>query len=652
MDENLTSISRRFTDWSNRQRGRILSLNRKTLLGLFMALYVLGGLGMGWMFVAAYVLPPTPAQGDQPTGVEREQSVGAEVVPVPGPETDQQFEIPSKPPSDPRMSFLLLGYGGGSHDGAYLTDSIMLAVADPSQKTLTLLSVPRDCWVPLLFDGKTALYSKLNTAYAFARDPSLYRGRLPRYTGGHGAGNFAADTMSRLLGVPISNYLALDFEGFRQMIDAVGGIDVNIPNSFAASYPANDDPSIDSSWTVVRFNKGVQHMSGERAIQFARAREALDNMSEGTDFARSQRQRLIMEAFKTRLFEPTGLLRLPQILAIAARHVDTDYPILEVGQLSQFLLGWKDVRIFQAALTTDNYLASGTGPGGAYVAIPSSADHSWSQIRAFARRLWEDPASGVAMAETKVVVVNNTGEPSLAARLSTALAKLGYRVGIPVPGQPRAESRLIDRTGGKASALAAQLEKDLGVQFQQVTEAPVGKAAEVVLELGMNDKSLADLVVPADGDAPYSTVGVENFAGWVPWIPEPSPEPIDTATPAETSETDLGADETTPPADSPQPPSVPRLTATPAEGLQLLPTPGATIVPTEGPMPRSTSKATPGPTGTVVHQSTPTPDATPQRAPTSASPAVHTSTPAPPSPDATAAKTVVSTPQPSATPTP
>src|SRR5262249_22482781 len=143
---------------------------------------------------------------------------------------------------------------------------------------------------------------------------------------------------------------------------------------------ANDDASIDPSWMTVHFAKGPQHLNGERAIEFARAREVVDNVDEASDFARSRRQRLIMEAFKTRLFQPGGLVHLPQLLPIAASHVDTNYAVPDVAKLSALALNWQDVKIYQAALTTQNYLEEATGPEGAYVLVPSAPDHSWAQI--------------------------------------------------------------------------------------------------------------------------------------------------------------------------------------------------------------------------------------------------------------------------------
>jgi LCP family protein required for cell wall assembly len=470
-----------------------------------------------------------------PTAVPPDAMVGADVRSVVDttPTSDQTpLPMPTTTGADTRFAVLLMGYGGGNHDGAYLTDSMMVVIVDPARKSLTLLSLPRDSWVPMSFDGKTIIYNKVNTAYAFAEDASAYPDRLDRYRGTHGPGTFAADTVSRLLGIPIQYYLSLDFQGFRDMINAVGGINVDVPDSFAARYPANDDPSINAGWTIVRFSRGLQHMDGERAIEYARARETIDNVSEGTDFARSRRQRLIMQAFKTRLFEPGGLIHLPQLLAIAATHVDTNYQIPDATKLAQLILGWRDVTIYQTALTTGNYLEDATGPDGAYVVVPSSPDHSWAQVRAFARRLWEDPAAGVAMASTTVVVENDSDVAGLAARVSAALARLGYIVGTPISGSALVRSQVEDRTGGKATVLIQRLTKDLGLGDLEVSDPAADSAdGEVVVRLGADAAKLS-LAPPRDPSAPYSTVGIEKFGIW-PYVP-PTPTPIPALRPTPT----------------------------------------------------------------------------------------------------------------------
>jgi LCP family protein required for cell wall assembly len=435
------------------------------------------------------------------------------VVPVAPTPTLTPRPAPSPTPVDQRYAFLLLGYGGGGHDGAYLTDSMMVVIVDPTKKTLTMLSLPRDSWVPMSFDGKSQIYNKVNTAYAFAMDSSLYSNRLDRYKGNQGPGTFAAETVSQLLGIPIRYYVGLDFEGFRQMIDAVGGIDVDVPDSFSASYPINDDPSINPGWTVVRFAKGREHMNGERAIEFARAREAIDNPSEGSDFARSRRQRIIIQAFKASLFAPDGLIHLPQLLGIGSKHVDTNYGFPDLAQLSQLVLDWKDVTFYQTALTTANYLEDATGPEGTYIAVPNSPDHSWGQIRAFARRLWNDPPAGVAMPSTVVRVTNNSGRPDLANRVTAALLGMGYNVGQPVSGPRQLQTRLIDRTDGSASDVTRQIGQDLGLGELSVAKGAVTDGNVLELDLGADAANLS-VSIPADTSAPASVVGVQRFGVW------------------------------------------------------------------------------------------------------------------------------------------
>jgi LCP family protein required for cell wall assembly len=467
-------------------------------------------------------LPPTRAPAlapATPPPAEVKQVVGADTAPVAAPTplvVPTPVPLPTAPPADSRFAILLLGYGGGGHDGAYLTDSMMLVIVDPDRKTLALLSFPRDTWVPILFDGTNPVYNKINTAYAFAQDPSLYPERLDRYTGENGPGLLTADTVARLLGVPVRYYLGLDFTGFRQAIDAIGGIDVNVPTAFAARYPANDDPSIDASWINVRFASGSQHMNGERAIEYARAREVIDDSGEGSDFARSRRQRLIIEAFEKRLFQPGGLIHLPQLIGIGASHVDTNYTVPDAAKLSQLLLDWRGVTIYQSALTLGNYLEEATGPDGTYALVPGSSDHSWADIQEFAKKYWTDPADAAVMAQTTLVVENDTGVPGAAAKLTTTLARLGYSVGDPTSGSAQTQSRLLDANGKLAPNLANLLTKDFPwSSLESATDATL-PAAQVVLQLGSADVGLADAVPNLPEASPSSAVGIEKFGIWAP----------------------------------------------------------------------------------------------------------------------------------------
>jgi LCP family protein required for cell wall assembly len=472
----------------------------------------------------AVVARPTPAlilRSPTPTAVPLVTNVVATTVattpipaetPVPLP-PPTPVPLPTSAAGDSRFAIVLLGYGGGGHDGAYLTDSIMVTIVDPDKKTLTLLSLPRDSWVPMLFDGKTPVYNKINTAYAFAKTAELYPDRLPRYAGDKGAGTFTSDTVSQLLGIPITYYLALDFQGFREMIDAVGGVDVNVVNTFTARYPVNDDPAINANWKTIHFYAGPQHMNGERAIEFARARETVDDSNEGSDFARSRRQRLIMEAFKARMMQPAGLVQLPRLLGIANSHVDTNYAVPALAEMTKLVLDWKDVQIYQTALSTDNYLEVGTGVDGEYLLVPDESEHTWAQIRAFARRLWNDPEAGVAMASTTIVVEDAGAPAGEVNRVRTNLMRLGYQVGPTVEGTARQDSRLVDRAGGTLSALINQLTDDLQGGSLAVANESGSGSDELVLQLGV-DSGRFGVSTPLDQSAPLSIVGVDKFGIW------------------------------------------------------------------------------------------------------------------------------------------
>lgn len=494
------------------------------LLGVAVVLFVAGSVVCGLFFLTKISDVLGLSGRFSPSSAE-EKAAGADTGSVAGSSQPSPNGVPTKQASDPRYAFLLMGYGGAGHDGPYLTDSMIVVIVDPTNKSLTLLSLPRDAWVPLLFNGKTPVYNKINTAYAFAKDSSLYTDRLPRYKGSQGAGTFAMDTVARLLGIPISYYATLDFAGFRDMINTVGGIDINVPDGFTARYPANDNPSINPRWTVVRFTKGMQHMNGERAIEYARAREVLDNASEGSDFARSRRQRLIMEAFKARLFQPGGMIHIPQLLALGASHVDTNYPLPDAAQLGQFALEWRNVHFYQTALTIQNYLQEGTGPEGTYILVPASKGFSWAPIQSFARKLWNDPAAAVAMANTEIVVQNDTGVPGVAGQVSEWLAGMGYCVGTPVTGPVLTQSAVLDRTGNDSQALVKQLEGDLHVQLGSPKVEKASDTATLVLEVGSDDTGLSKLTLPAEGSAPSSAVGVVHAGSWSPVVAEQAPAP-------------------------------------------------------------------------------------------------------------------------------
>jgi len=480
---------------------------------------------------AAAIDEPTPIAADTPepeptdtpaepteTTVPTTPTAAATATAAPTPTATSIPVGPILSNPDGQFTMLLLGYGGPGHDGPYLTDSMMVVIANPAKKTVTMLSLARDSWVPLSYTGgKPNTYDKINTAYAYAHDTRLYTNRIARYKGGNGAGNMAKDTVSQILGIPIDYYVAIDFTSFKSVVDTLGGIDVNVPNTFSARYPANDNPDINPAWTVVRFTKGPQHLNGTRALQYARAREVLDNSAEVGDFARATRQRLIISAIKDRTLQPAGLLRLPQLLAIAKRSSVTDYPLPAVANLAGMVTSWGDVKFYQAALSTNNYLQAGTGRGGTYILLPRNNALSWGEIRAFARRLWQNPTLGTAQSQTEVMVINRSGQDGLAGQVTARLRALGYEVDTPETGAVKATSGVVDQSGGKGGALAAALGPDLGLPTLKMTAGSRTDPGRIVLELGKDALGVVRTdLPPAESGVPTSTVGVEHVGSWSP----------------------------------------------------------------------------------------------------------------------------------------
>ena len=187
---------------------------------------------------------------------------------------------------------LLLGYGGQGHEGTYLTDSLLLLHSDLASGRTAQISIPRDLWVQIPPDS--GRYAKINSAYAYGRgeggDPVA-------------GGKLATHKVEQVTGLPTERWVTIDFRGFRALVDALGGVDIEVERAFSAQYPANDDPTIDPSWTTVAFAAGRQHMDGETAIRYARARYA-DLPEEATDFARAQRQQRLVAAIGAKLRQP------------------------------------------------------------------------------------------------------------------------------------------------------------------------------------------------------------------------------------------------------------------------------------------------------------------------------------------------------------
>jgi polyisoprenyl-teichoic acid--peptidoglycan teichoic acid transferase len=188
------------------------------------------------------------------------------------------------------FNILFLGIAGADHEGPDLSDSIVVVSYDLKTNRLTTISIPRDVW-------SEALHDKINSAYAYGEAKKKGAGFI-----------LAKAEVESIIGQPIHYAAAINFDQFEELINFVGGVDVNVENSFVdKEFPisgkendlCNNDPEYKCRYKTVSFSKGMTLMNGQTALNFVRSRHALG--SEGSDFAREKRQQKVIEAIKNKL---------------------------------------------------------------------------------------------------------------------------------------------------------------------------------------------------------------------------------------------------------------------------------------------------------------------------------------------------------------
>jgi LCP family protein required for cell wall assembly len=182
-----------------------------------------------------------------------------------------------------RVNVALFGYGGEEHkSGNYLADSIQIVSIDPTNDKTSIIPIPRDFWIeglPQLPDN-----GKVNEAFAIGYQQG----------GIEGAADLTTKVLSEVTGLEINHWMAIDFAGFQEMVDALGGVDVRNPRAFAYTW---NPVKFEHGRFDYRFRKGLLHLEGERALAYARARYT-SVVEESSDFARSMRQQRVMEAIR------------------------------------------------------------------------------------------------------------------------------------------------------------------------------------------------------------------------------------------------------------------------------------------------------------------------------------------------------------------
>jgi LCP family protein required for cell wall assembly len=220
-----------------------------------------------------------------------------------------------------RINVLLVGVDKTRKRTATLTDTMIVASLDPVGRTVSLLSVPRDL-VDVPLGNGDVFAPKLNSLLGFAeRHPD----RFP-----DGPMRALEDAVGALLGIPIHYYARMDFGGFIAMIDAVGGVEIDVEKGFVAD--AYDGYGLgERGWSI---EAGRHRLDGANALAYARARKA----SGESDFTRAARQQQILVALRDQVMRGGSLLfELPDLLDAVGETVVTDLPVQRLPELAALL---------------------------------------------------------------------------------------------------------------------------------------------------------------------------------------------------------------------------------------------------------------------------------------------------------------------------
>jgi LCP family protein required for cell wall assembly len=346
----------------------------------------------------------------------------------------------------PAINVLLLGTDARPDDSdAPRTDTMILLTIDPQGQSVGMLSLPRDLWVPIPDLGYD---SKINTAYSL--------GESYGYEGG--GAQLAKNTVSSFIGQPVQYYALVNFEGFVELIDLIGGVDVVVPTTI------HDEqyPTVDYGVTTFHLEAGAQHLDGATALRYVRTRNLDD------DYARSIRQQEVIRAVLDKVLRadmlPTLLTKLPRLLYTMRNSIKTDIPPSLQFEFATFLRGSSPREIRQLVL--DNRFGIETyAENGAWILVPDRM-----LVRAALADFFAPPTGGnasVAFASSewvRIEVLNGTGEPGVAAATADLLQSQGWQV-VSIGDADRSDyGRTIIINYGVPDELVTQVGTDLALE--------------------------------------------------------------------------------------------------------------------------------------------------------------------------------------------
>ncbi|MGV2827534.1 LCP family protein [Myxosarcina sp. GI1(2024)] len=360
-----------------------------------------------------------------------------------------------------------------------LSDTMLLLRFDPQSEKLSILSIPRDTRVDL--DGYGI--EKINRANEYG-GPAL-----------------TAATVSELLGgVSVDRYVRVNVQGIEKLIDALGGVTVNVPKDMKY----NDF----SQHLYIDLKKGVQHLDGDKAVQFLRFR--YDAFG---DISRVQRQQMLIRSVVEQSLKPSTIVKIPKILSVIQSHIDTNLTVKELMALANFAANTERSEVNMMMLP-----GSFSGDGRTEVSywLPDSdgIDRLMAQHFEFSSYRpenledpyvsWEEKAHDRA-AKLNIYLQNSTENPEAASVALETLTEAGYRrisIGYDEP-ETLAETKIIAQSGDAEAA--KQLRSVLGLG-EVLIESTGVLGSDLTIQIG------EDWLQKISSDSPNSTEVPQDYS--------------------------------------------------------------------------------------------------------------------------------------------
>ena len=369
-----------------------------------------------------------------------------------------------KKAGDGRFNVLIVGVGGANHPGGNLTDSIQVMSVDTLNKKVGMTSIPRDLYVNVPNYG----YSKINGAYQIGEQKKAGEGAY-----------LMRQVVGNVLGINISNFVLIDFAGAKQLVDVMGGIDVNVPNAIYDPYFPDDNTIGYSPFSI---KAGQQHMNGVTALRYARSRETT------SDFDRSARQQIIIAALKKKALS-AGTLANPAkvsgILDALGQHIKTD---MQPDEIKKFISIYRDIpnesttsQVLDTSAKLGLLTSSSSGVTG-YISYPVLGYGNFSEVQAWFQKNNPDPL--LIRDNPTVTVVAGTGTTAKQVEsLVATLKDYGYKAQVgtlPTGSKKYTQTVLADTTNGKKEIARNYLNTYLGVTATKDSPLKSGSDFEII----------------------------------------------------------------------------------------------------------------------------------------------------------------------------